>query len=788
MNRFVVVAAIVWLFVDTAFAQVGGAVIENKTLLVTYHGDSRTFSVKDKASGKVFLKDGRWDGVVGDAGVEKVKDATFGTGTAIVVPCADGEERRLELYENLPFVLVRGKLCHSRKTAEGQSVKDVKAIDLTSFALDLGKPVDQLRTLGTAGLTSPDKNPGSYLFLTLAEPATRNGVVAGWLTNDRAAGVVFSKVEKGLVEFRANLEYGHLRLGEGKSAALETLAIGYFDDARLGEEQFADAIAKHYRIKLHPQVAGYCTWYSDAHGAASDEKAIVELGRAVAKELKPFGMSVVQIDDEWQDGGTYNGPRRGFDRVKPNGPYPHGMKPVADELQKLGLTAGVWFLPFARNHQDPEYKDRQHWFMKRENGKPYETEWGGTSLDLTNPEVVGHLAKLIQTIHGWGYNYFKMDGLWTGSATEQIYVNDGYRADNVGNNAPFHDLQKTNVEAYRDGLKLLRIAAGPDVFFSGCNVSQNMRTLGGTIGLVDSMRIGPDNGQGWNDYRKEIEKNECLSIITGPIRGTRLYFLNGRTWWNDPDPSYVRNSIPLNHARLITSWVALSGQFYLNSDWIPGLAPERLDIIKRTIPAHGATARPIDYFDSPLPSLWLVTDTRGLNRRDVLGLFNWESSPKTFKCSATKAGLETGKRYYAFDFWANKPVASFQDQFEIEVPGQSCRVIAVRSAEDHPVLVSTSRHVTQGMVDVADEKWNASGTLSGTSRVVGGDAYELRFAGLNDGGHWKPESLLLSEEDAKAGVTIEVKPNSEDGWLRVVIRSKDSRDVRWTVQFAGDGK
>ena len=67
-----------------------------------------------------------------------------------------------------------------------------------------------------------------------------------------------------------------------------------------------------------------------------------------------------------------------------------------------------------------------------------------------------------------------------------------------------------------------------------------MRTLGGCMGLVDSMRIGPDNGHRWADYREEIAKNGSGSIITGPIRGTRLYFLNGRTWWNDPDPAYVR--------------------------------------------------------------------------------------------------------------------------------------------------------------------------------------------------------------------------------------------------------
>ena len=349
------------------------------------------------------------------------------------------------------------------------------------------------------------------------------------------------------------------------------------------------------------------------------------LAEFAAKELKPFGFSFIQIDDQWQDGQERNGPARRFMRAKPDGPYPHGMKPVADRFHQLGLTAGIWFLPFASDYQDPEFKDRQDWFAKALDGKPFETPWGNTSLDLTRPEVQAYLAEMVRTIHGWGYNYFKMDGLWTGTATEQIYVNDGYRDDHIGNNAPFHDPRKTNLEAFRDGLRLLRQAAGPEVFFSGCNVSQNMRTLGGCLGLLDSMRIGPDNGHGWGDYRQEIAKNACGSLITGPIRGTRLYFLNGRTWWNDPDPSYVRAAIPIQHARLITSWVALSGQIYLNSDWLPGLPAERLDIIKRTIPAHGATARPVDYFDTIMPRIWLVSDTRQPVRRDVLGLFNWES-------------------------------------------------------------------------------------------------------------------------------------------------------------------
>ena len=82
--------------------------------------------------------------------------------------------------------------------------------------------------------------------------------------------------------------------------------------------------------------------------------------------------------------------------------------------------------------------------------------------------------------------------------------------------APAHDPSLTNVEVMRKGLGHIRKGAGDDVFFSGCAASQNMRTYAGTIGLVDSMRVGPDfnhDGQG---------------IRSGPLRGSWMYFLNGK--------------------------------------------------------------------------------------------------------------------------------------------------------------------------------------------------------------------------------------------------------------------
>ncbi len=749
------------LLTSAGSLQAATQTIENNRLSVMYDNVSESFTVTEKKSGKVFLTNGRLEGGATKAVAETHK---------IMVTQADGSTVSLELRADQPFVFIAKQQMGPDKDkvgGQGLGYVDVRSTVLSTFTLDLGKPAAALATQGTAGLRKPHENPGSYLFLTCADPATRRGVVAGWVTEDRGSGVLFSSVKDGKVEFKAQIDYGHLRIPSGKTALLETLAIGCFDDARVGLELYADTIARHYQIKLRPQVAGYCTWYDDKHAGAGDEKSIIELASFIAKELKPFGFGVVQIDDQWQDGGSFNGPCRGFDRVKPNGPYPHGMRPVAEEIQRLGLTAGIWFMPFARNHQDPEYKDRQDWFVKRDNGKPYETDWGGTSLDLTHPEVKAHLTRLVKTIHSWGYNYFKMDGLWTGTATEQIYINDHYKDDHIGNNAPFHDPTKTNIEAYRDGLKLLREAAGPDVFFSGCNVSQNMRSLGRSIGLVDSMRIGPDAGPG--------------GIIVPVDHGSPLYFLNGRVWWNDPDPYYIRPSLSFNQARLCASWVGITGFFALNSDWLPGLPAERIEIVKRIMPAHGATARPVDYFDNRFMNTWVVTDTRQAVRRDVIGLFNYNDGEMTVNETCERLGLVPGKTYHAFDFWANKPLADFASPFTMRVAPSSCSIVAVRADEGHPLVLSTSRHVTQGIVDITGEVWSG-GKLSGTSEVVGYDPYELRIAGLADGGKkWKLLATEVSPSDKAAGVTVSCRESS--GLVRVTLRCPHSRDVKWNIRF-----
>ena len=751
-----------WLAAMTAPAQDKLLTIQNTALEAKLDAASGRFSLTAKPAQRVFVQDGQLTAGGGAAKVVAVTDKTFGAGQAIEVTRPGAGSDSILVFPGVPFAQFRSTLHNGG--AEAIVTNHVRTV---SAGLNFGKAPSELRAFGTGGLLAVDKNSGSYAYLAVVDPATRSGVVGGWITHDRGSGVVFSPVADGAARMEAQIDYGRLRIKPGQDAVLETFALGFFDDARFGLEAYADAIAKVYSIKLPPQPAGYCTWYADKHAGACDEKHIVELAEFAAKELKPFGFDFVQIDDSWQAGISKDGPKRNFTTHAEKGPYPAGMKATADNIKKLGLTPGIWFMPFAGTSYDPFFADHQDWFATGPNGKPFEATWGGTCLDMTQSGARDHLRNVVQRIaHEWGYRIFKMDGLWTGTATRLMYVNNEYKDDHIGE-AKLQDPDKTQIEAYRDGLKLVRQVAGRDVFLLGCCVSQNMRSFGGAFGLVDAMRVGPDTGAGH----------------IGAPHASRNYFLHARVWQNDPDCVSVRTGTPLDQARVNATFTAIAGHLFYNSDWMPDLTAERLDILKRTIPAHDLMPRPVDLFENDPARLWLLTDTRGSVRRDVVALYNWDQKkPATITCATERIGLPTAKEYVAFDFWANKFVPPFRDTLTAELPAASCRVLAVRPTSDRPQLLSTSRHVTQGIIDVTEEKWDAvAQTLSGTSRVVANDPYELRlFVPLSDKS-FRAREVTVSSDDTAAGVKTAFKQDGPK--LRVTIQSGTSREVRWQAKF-----
>ena len=738
--------------------------IENESLVVEFDSENLSFKAMTKPAEEQFIAQASLRGQKGKALRHACSDTIWGHGEAIEIVYESGGTDRLALFEGSPFLFLTARLIN-----DGNANRVLDRVTAMRLALDPGQDATDLRALGTAGLTdlSRQANPGSYSFLAVANPQSRAGLVAGWVSHDRGSGVLFTDIDEDLPVVEARCDYGKLLVEPGQAVKSETLVMGHFSDARLGLEAYADAVAKYYRIALPPQPTVYCTWY---HAGASNEKDLIENAAFAREHLAPYGFSVVQIDDKWQDGAKIEGPRKDFTKHRADGPYPSGMAPTAARLERLGMVPGIWFMPFAGTWDDPFFADKQDMFAQKD-GKPYVVHWGGTCFDLTHPQTRAYVYDMARRIaHDWGYKYFKLDGLWTGMATGMCYVNTGYREDELGS-TKLHDTHMTHVQAYRDGLELVREAAGPDVFILGCNVAQNMRVLGASFGLVDAMRIGPDNGRNWSQ------------ICRGPFSGSKTYFLHGRVWYNDPDPIYVRDSVPLEHARALTSWVTLTGQLNASSIQFDQLSKERLHLLQRTMPAHGLKPRPADLFEQRIPRIWLLTDGAGSARRDVIGLFNWEEKDAVqIERSFAEIGLAPADAYVAFDYWANEFLGPVDATLKATVPAASCRILAVRPVVDHPQVLSTSRHITQGVIDLIEERWDEStGTLSGISRVVAGEPYELRIAA----GPGKAREVTDTAVGAMRGAARPtIKIIEQDAWkLRVRIEATLHGEVAWQVRF-----
>jgi hypothetical protein len=659
----------------------------------------------------------------------------------------ENDTLRIALYPEQPFVFFRMRLNNDAALAVTNRVY-YPSLDIVNTPLT--------SVLTTGGPHPTEKNMGSYMWIAMVNAESRNGVVGGWVTTDRGSGIVLTDKQV----MRPRVDYGRLLLKTNQSEALETFAVGYFDDARLGLEAYADAVAKVYTIKLPPMPTVHCTWYVDRASNQDKMKARTEF---VSAELKKFGLNVMQIDDGWQLGKSKNGPNKVFVGHNPAGCYQDGMRAIADVITGQGLVAGIWLMPFSGTYNDPWFADKQHWFAKCPGGKPFDTPWGGTCFDLTHPDAQDYLRLQIRkNVKEWNYKYLKLDGYSTGLAVNPQYVNDVFKEDNYGQSV-LHNPNMTQMEMARNSQKIVREEAGPDTFILGCCVSQNARSAGQAFGMIDAMRIGPDNGTSWG------------GIMSGPKYGAWQYFLNKRVWYNDPDPLYVRIE-PEMSSKVICTYVTLAGFMNSSSEEYSKLKPNQLDLLKRTMPSHKAVARPVDLFENTIPRLWLVTDKALGFERNLIGVYNWESKEATIEYDLKRMGLKGNTVYVAFDYWSNGLLPLFKDKLVRTLPARTCEDLSVRVLADHPQLISTSRHITQGFIDVLKEEWK-NNTLNGTSELVADDPYELRITTLVSEGGFALEGVKVDNQD----VTIESK--TEEGLVRVMLRSKKSARVQWFVSF-----
>jgi alpha-galactosidase len=235
--------------------------------------------------------------------------------------------------------------------------------------------------------------------------------------------------------------------------------------------------------------AGWCSWY--CHWLDVTENDIV----AVAESDLPF--EIVQIDDGWEAGiGDWleSSPRFG------------DVGRACERIRATGKRAGIWTAPFIVVEDSRLAHDHPDWLLA-----DADAGWNWNQqlrvLDLSRSGAAEYLEQVFRELVGLGFDYFKLDFLYAGAYA--------------------------GIDAYREGLRLIRRCVGPEATILGCGAP-----IFPSIGLVDAMRIGPDVLFLTNDSKLSDD-----SIGKAMRASSARQWMNGRLWRNDPDCLVVRPQV-----------------------------------------------------------------------------------------------------------------------------------------------------------------------------------------------------------------------------------------------------
>ncbi len=512
----------------------------------------------------------------------------------------------------------------------------------------------------------------------------------------------------------------------------ETLRVKYFRP--LDKSRFA----------LPP--AGWCSWYFYYQEIGEDE--VKRNARWIAEHLKDYGAGLVQIDDGWQGAGRGQGENRDWTTIDKR--FPGGMPKLAAYIKSLGLTPGIWLAPHGQSNE-ALVKNNPGAFMLKPDGTSVVSTWEGRFLvDPSTPEGQKYLKELFTTLSGWGYEYFKIDG-------QPIVIRE-YRNRKASMKNPPADADKL----YRDTLESIRAGIGPDRYLLGCWVIP----LEG-VGIMDGSRTGADILPNWDGFKFALRAT------------MEYYFLHNVAWYADPDVMVVRAPLPIEQARAWATLQGLTGQAVLTSDRLMDLSPERVELLRRVMPA--ADVRPLDLFKSERNKRVWDLKVNHLGRRyDVVGLFNFDERKQSpLYVSWKDLGLPEGARVQVFDFWNKEYLGEWEHGLTIDLAPASSRVLTLMPASRSVQLISTSRHITQGWVDLVAHRYDAArGSYAGRSRVVKNDPYELRFS------FPRGQNFVVRKATARgANGLLPVKISNHDGWAAVEFTSPRTAEVGWEVVF-----
>jgi hypothetical protein len=597
----------------------------------------------------------------------------------------------------------------------------------------------------------------SWWNLGLFSGYEREGVVLGYLENTHALGRVHAaRTADNEISFVGESMYApSITLSPGRSMSSDRFVLNVAASPYAALEQYADAVGAAQNSRTRSIVNGWCSWFYTLARVSEDE--VLRNAAFAAQHLRPFGLEYIQIDDGYQRShGDWQGNER----------FPHGMQWLAERIKAHGLKPGVWIAPYVISERSDVFRLHPEWLVKRRDGSlqrigNWESENSPEALreavkhyclDITHPEAAQWLRDLFETIaQRWGYEMIKVDFMaWSILAAER-----------------YRDPTLSSAEVYRRGLEIMRGAVGAGCHLLECGPGNV------TVGLIDSMRIEADinygyAGAAWKQY---FQDPACTTAAAA-----KRYYFHRRAWVNDADHVCL-DLLTGQQAEAAATIVALSGGNMISGDRLIDLDPAKLEILKKITPSYGEAAIPVDLFDADIPTTFVWHFERPFAQWSVAAFFNPDLTTAVERRFAfRRLGLDPAKSYLAFDFWKQRFVGEFANELGVTVQPGSVTLLALHAATGTPQVLSTSRHVTQGAIEIEDVQWNETDrTLSGISLGPPQSAHDVFV-------HVPGEHPWTWEEPARmrdyAGYSLRLV---DANIVRVHVRFENVGRVAWKI-------
>jgi hypothetical protein len=512
-------------------------------------------------------------------------------------------------------------------------------------------------------------------------------------------------------------------------------------------------------------VTGYCSWWPYRDGINQQVvDSLVEV--FAAKKLPDFGYKYLQLDAGYCGGG---GEPRSFlewDAKK----FPGGAEYAVKKIKSGGMMPGIWVHRVYRSYVDrylPEIgKQHPDWFVTKADGSIYQGGYGIWTLNTKNKEAMDTLVRpLFRELKRQGWDYVKIDG-----------AGDMLHSDREKPAAEhFKKAGATPEQSLRDWDRAAREELGKDIFVLTCWGVGPGRC---SIGLADGCRLGSDGFQ-WNTLLGNSSANGVL-------------------WRGDPDHCDIMAAgakdktkmktfaVPAATADTIDQpcVVAMAGSMLMVSDKAEDYKDDaNLEGMKRSSPVLFTV--PGQMYDGGGDGTWWLQEIdRPFDHWSVLARFNWRQGNLQWKrpdkpeqeVKFADLGLDPDREYLVFEFWTQRCLGKSNGSFKAPAldSNTAMQAFAVREVREHPWVISTTRHISQGGVDLLDERWDAgSKTLSGRSAVVAGDPYVLTV-------HLPPGFQLKTAE--AGGERAETASHGETATVRLIPSA--TKTVEWRIGFA----